>query len=389
MRRGRIFIYLALLLIIVVGAAFFLLPKLTGDSGNGGIGPGPDVVPTATPVTTVEVIVVSQPIPLGAEITADYLMTLPISQDVYVPDMYMTDMSKAVGRLARYDLQQGIWLNEKYLVESLEQVSSAVSDISFLIDKGKVAVSIPITRLSSVSYAPQRGDHVNVIVTLMLVDTDSEFQSELPNYTAGVLAPGPSLLLGTDDTSSLQSSEQLRSIAAQVAGGGEAAKLGRSFQDPTLEQTFYLVPSEAQRPRMVSQTLIQDVKVLQVGTYVVQDRTLKPVQEVAETPTPAPGQEQPQPTPEPEKPDLITIVVSPQDAVTLNYLLFAGAQVTLALRPVGDVETVETQAVTLNFLMENYRIQRPEKMDISISPRVDELTQPNLPNDKLSGTPVP
>jgi pilus assembly protein CpaB len=398
MRRGRIFIYLAILLIVGVGAAVFLLPMLF-PSGDGGT-TSPDAVPTATQVPMVEVVVVKQLIPLGTEVTAEQLLTIPIPEENYVEGLYIRAndiQQKVLGRLARYDLQQGVWLNPSFLVESLDQVAETVSELSFMIDKGKVAVSIPITRLSSVSYAPSRGDHVNVIVTLLLVDVDDQFQTKLPNYTAGVLAPGPALLLGYSQneqtTANLNTGENVRSIAAQVVGGGSVARYGKSLVDPFLEQTFYLIPSEEQRPRLVSQTLIQDVKVLQVGTYVEKkpdvQKSTEGEAEATPVPTPAGQSEQPQATPVPERPDLITLVVSPQDAVTLNYLLYTGAQLTLALRPVGDSDIVDIQAVTLKFLLEKYNIVRPEKLDIVIEPRVDKLVQPKLPNDVVQPTPLP
>jgi pilus assembly protein CpaB len=393
MRRGRIFIYLAILLIIGVAAVFFLGPMLFPSTSNG----NQEAVVIPTEVPMVEVVVVRQLIPLGTEVTAEQLMTIPIPEENYVDGLYIKAndiQQKVLGRLARYDLQQGVWLNTSFLVDSLDQVANTVSELSFMIDKGKVAVSIPITRLSSVSYAPQRGDHVNVIVTLMLVDVDDQYQSKLPNYTAGVLAPGPSLLLGytqkDETTVQLSSGESLRSIAAQVVSGGSVASFGRSFADPSLEQTFYLVPSEQQRPRLVSQTLIQDAKVLNLGTYEerkIEAQTAVKAESEA-TPAPTPVGEQPQPTPAPELPDIITLVVSPQEAVTLNYLLFSGAQLTLALRPVGDVETVDIQAVTLRFLLENYNIVRPDRLDIAIEPRVDELKLPELLND-VKPTPAP
>jgi Flp pilus assembly protein CpaB len=393
MRRGRIFIYLAILLIIGVVAVFFLAPMLfpSGSEAN-----NQESMPTPTEVPMVEVVVVRQLIPLGTEVTAEQLMTIPIPEQNYVDGLYIkaTDIQqKVLGRLARYDLQQGVWLNPSFLVESLDQVAETVSELSFMIDKGKVAVSIPITRLSSVSYAPRRGDHVNVIVTLLLVDVDEQFQSKTPNYTAGVLAPGPAILMGYSQkdqtTANLTSNEMMRSIAAQVVGGGSVARLGRSFSDPLLEQTFYVIPSEEQRPRLVSQTLIQDVKVLNVGTYEEKKTEVTAAtEESPSTPVPTPVGEQPQATPEPERPDLITLVVSPQEAVTLNYLLFTGAQLTLALRPVGDIETVNIQTVTLKFLLENYNIVRPDRLDIAVEPRVDKLEQPVLPND-IEPTPLP
>jgi len=131
---------------------------------------------------------------------------------------------------------------------------------------------------------------------------------------------------------------------------------------------------------MVSQSLIQDVLVLHVGDFDL---------EAPEPVAVAPGE--PTPTPVPQvmetAPDLITLVVSPQDAVTLNYLIFSGAKLALALRPPNDTSVAQTQAVTLDYLVNSYQIALPVKLNFGIEPRVDELVEPSLRNDIAIPTP--
>ncbi|HQP09275.1 MAG TPA: hypothetical protein PLY85_09660, partial [Anaerolineaceae bacterium] len=69
-----------------------------------------------------------------------------------------------------------------------------------------------------------------------------------------------------------------------------------------------------------------------------------------------------------------------QDAVTLNYLMLSGAQLNLALRGAGDDQRIPTEAVTLQFLMEQYGIPYPAKLPYGIQPRVDEMIYPSLEN---------
>jgi pilus assembly protein CpaB len=388
MRRGRIIIYLALLIVVIVALLLVVVPRLFPQTGKGTQQVSETQGPPPTPVETVDIIVVVQPIRLGSAVDASYLGTISFPRDKLVEGMYMTDMAEAVGRIARFDLEPGVILSKSYLADTPDKISATASEASFLIPQGMMAVSIPISRLSSVSYAPQRGDHVNVIVTLLLLDIDTSFQSALPNQSASVIAPGPALLLGldkgTESQATLYTMDQLRTIAAQVAGGGMAAKQGRAEQDPLLEQTFYLIPSEAQRPRLVSQTLIQNVLVLQVGTFAKPEGAPKISGTEVEqkgTPTPTPTALPGVATQTTKEPDTITLVVTPQDAVALNYLLYSGAELTLALRSVGDNSTVETQAVTLQFLLEHYNIPIPVKLNVGIQPRVDDLVPPVLAND--------
>ncbi|MEJ2598463.1 MAG: hypothetical protein P8Z00_09030 [Anaerolineales bacterium] len=116
-------------------------------------------------------------------------------------------------------------------------------------------------------------------------------------------------------------------------------------------------------------------------------------------PTPAAGAEA-QPTPEAsvttnKPPEVVTLIVTPQDAVTLNYLMNlidpksgASARLTLALRASGDDSRVETEAVTLQFLLDQYNIPVPVKLPYGTEPRVDQLVVPTLTSE-AAATPQP
>ena len=156
---------------------------------------------------------------------------------------------------------------------------------------------------------------------------------------------------------------------------------------------------------MVSQTIIRNVRVLGVGDFPRPDLQPTPVPTAAPATeggvqateaAPAgvvPEQGQPEAAPTatpvvPPPPDLITLIVSPQDAVTLNYLIYSGAMLNLALRNPYDQDPGISEAVTLDYLLSGYSITIPVKESYGLEPRVDVLTQPLLPNDTLS-TPVP
>lgn len=398
MRRGRIIIYLALILIFAVLGAVLLLPKILPTTPPVSTpGPGGEPAPTAAPVNEINVVFVAQKIPRGTTIGIEYLTYVPYPQELVVEGMF-TDFDEVEGKIAKYDLEPNVPLTSGMIAEG--EPTSEGSDAALFIDKGKVAISIPISRLSSVSRGIQRGDHVNVIATILLVDLDQEFQTALPNNTGAVVAPGPAVLLGLGQGSraaqesggtsqeanisaSLTVAEQLRTITAQVASGGVASAYGRAFTDPNLEQTFFLVPSEAQRPRMVSQTILQDIRVLQVGDF---DNSTAAIVVATEEPV-LPGQEQPVVVELP--PDVITLIVTPQEAVTLNYLLYSGAELTLVLRSANDDSRNQTEAVTLKFLLEEYKILVPEKETYGQANRIDELIAPSLPNDNIQSTPAP
>jgi Flp pilus assembly protein CpaB len=370
MRRGRVFIYIALILILGVVLIFFVGRDFLFPAEDTGI---LEVVPTATPTqVAVSVVVVEQPISRGNTIEEDTLTLVPYPEEMVLPGMIM-NISDVTGKLARFDLDVGVVLSENLVADSIVELKRQGSDAALLIDPGMVAVSIPISRLSSVSYAPKRGDHVNVLVSLLFVDVDTPFQSRLPNNTASVIASGTNAENITTLTAILNQSD---------------VPFGRSELDPLLEETFYLIPSEQQRPRLASQTLIQNVIVLQMGEFPLEEEEKE---QPLPTPTPEPGQP-PAPTPVPEEepepvpPDVITLIVTPQDAVALNYLIFSGAELTLALRSPNDDQIILTEAVTLQFLLDQYNIPIPVKLPYAMDPRLDGLIPPALVND---ATPVP
>jgi Flp pilus assembly protein CpaB len=343
MRRGRIFILLALIIVIGVALVYvvyskgLLFPKSsgTGDEINAPIA-------TATPIATTKVVVVTQRLQRGETITADKLDMVDYQADLVLPIMF-TDMNQVAGKMARYTMDPYTVVTSALVTESPDTEQG--SDDALFIAPGMVAVSIPITRLSSVSYAPQRGDHVNVIVTMLFVDLDPSWQTILPNWTGNVIAPAGG---GIVEGGGALSAETLNTLLAQPFRG--SSEQGRPENDPLLDQTFYILPSEAQRPRLVSQTLIQNVIVLQMGNFLTPaEKAALEATQPAATATPEPGSEQAQqeqaaatPTPKPAPPDVITLIVNPQDAVTLNYLIYGGAQLTLVLRNPRDVEVPTT-----------------------------------------------
>jgi Flp pilus assembly protein CpaB len=388
MRRGRIFFYLAFIIILGLVAVVVIWQKFLQPAAQ------PQTNATVpAPVEMVDIVMVTQKVPRGGVLDRQVLELVPWQKTSLIDGMF-TNIDDVVGRQARYELTPGVPLMSGMLVDSADQISGGgIAALS--IPRGMVAVSIPVSRLSSVSYAPQSGDHVNVIVTTMFVDLDTDFQTVLPNQTLGVIAPGTGTLTGSTGQSQSQGEVQAQGSAGlsvesnsvvALSGGGGATQ-GRAEVDPVLGQTFYLVPSEKQRPRITSQNLIQDVIVLKMGDFAYegqQPQVSETPQAVADGQTAAEGTT----TTAPKPPDVVTLIVSPQDAVTLNYLIYSGAELTLALRAANDDSRFETEAVTLQFLLDQYNIPVPVKLPYGVEPRKDSLSLPVLQND-IAPTPAP
>jgi pilus assembly protein CpaB len=176
-----------------------------------------------------------------------------------------------------------------------------------------------------------------------------------------------------------------------VLKGEASSPKGRAEMETTLGLPVYVIPSEDQRPRLVCQTIVQDAIVLGVGDFENPETVMKsqqPAQAVdAQSPLAVNQQaQQPTPIPTPATPRYITLVVSPQDAVTLNYSLLAGVKLNLSLRNPTDTTPFLTDAVTQQYLMDQKGIPLPAKLPYSLAPRVDVL---NFPDPEPVEAPVP
>jgi Flp pilus assembly protein CpaB len=365
MRLGRLLIIVAILVILGLVAIYALLNLGTPQTPPDGAG------------ATAEIVIVMQPIPRGGVITAESLGTIPYPLEQINEGMF-TNIGDALGLRARYDLDQNVPLTRSMVVETPEQVAETGSDNALLIPSGMVAFPIPIDRFSSLAYGLRAGDHVNVISTMLMVDLDGNFQSILPNNSAAVLGPGgvvvSSVETADSSTPSLTVDPLVNSLTAQIVTGGGSSPQGAAIVDPALNQPFYVVASETQRPRLISQTLLQDIVILHVGNFLYTDNEGNEVQppstEIDATGNAVPSAVNP--------PDLITLIVSPQDAVTLNWLIYAGSELTLALRSAGDDSIISTQAVTLEYLLNTYNIPVPTKLPFGLNPRVNTLQSPTI-----------
>lgn len=413
MNRMVIIIIGVVLLVALLGAGFLLLPRLMGGSSS-----GQQQAAAPTPIPTTQIVVLTQAVLRGRPIDETVLSLVTIPADLKITGMF-SDFAEVVGRKAKFDLEAGIPLTSGMLVDLKGLLSATGSDWALAIPPGKVAITIPITRLSALAYAPQAGDHVDVMVTLMLVDVDQAFQSILPNLTGGVVAPGDSIFRGGDSStgsstlgatqgdndtgSQTQSTSRditaqgqiettASSLVAQISPRGVGAMQGRTELDPTLGTPLYVLPSESQRPRIVTQSIIQNAIVLRVGTFANLDEYGNPVKEDTTAAAPAEEAQTGEPTPVPavkvtRPPDVITLIVSPQDAVTLNYLIYSGSELMMVMRSAGDETQFVTDAVTLQFLLERYNIPVPAKLPYGLEPRLDDLIAPDMPNDKPIATP--
>ncbi len=215
-------------------------------------------------------------------------------------------------------------------------------------------------------------------MTMLIVDVDPDFQSILPNDLGIFVAPDGSLLGAVGG----RNVEVERDTGKITISDPEPPPAGRLETEENSGQPIYVLPSEDQRPRMVTQRIITNATVLHVGLFPLEEEppvAQAPAEVVAPPPEGAPQQEvEPE---QPAFPDIVTLIVPPQDALTLNWALKAGLDLVLTLRGPQDTTVLQTESVTLQFLIDNYSITIPGKPAFGIVPRVDEPIRPKLPSE--------
>jgi pilus assembly protein CpaB len=351
MRRGRILIFLVLIVVIGLALLYVAYTQFGGA-----------ITPQPTQAALTEVFYAAQNIPQGTTITPEMLGTFSIPPENVADVMFTRDEQSAlVGQSARFTLDQGVIINTSMVGTGPSEIAGPSWAVN--IPSGMVAAAIPTTRLSLVGYGVRDGAHVNVNACMLFVDVDPAFQTILPNFT--------SVLTGTGFQ---EGSLPVLSVAAST--GELPSRQGRVELDPTLQQPFYAVPAETQRPRLVCQMILQDVIVLKLGNFIVQAPSTDP------NATPSPAQAQQEATP-----DIVTLMVNPQDSISLNYFVYSGAVLSMSLRNPNDTSRLAAESATLTSMLTQYNISLPSKLPYALQPRIDALNAPLLPNDTVTVQP--
>lgn len=359
MRRGRVFIMLALILLVGAAGVYFVL------SGIGGGEPSPEEI-TPTPIGEAEIVIAAQHISRGSIVPQEAVIISPYPAD-YLVETMMTDTGLVIGRRARMDIARGVPITQNMITDQAGDLLGTGSDASLAIPPGMTAISMPMNRLSGVAYALRDGDQVDVLVSLLLVDVDVEFQTDLPNESMFLFDPNGNLL--TAFTCREVTAEEDRLVCSS---GETPPPIGHMVTEEETGQQFWAGPLGDVRPRLVTQRLISNATVLHVGEFALAGEEEVPV--AVATPEPAAGQQPPAEAPPPAilPPDVVTLIVTPQEALSINWALKAGLDMVLTLRSPNDpTVTDETASVTLQYLVENYDISVPLKLPYTTEPRIE------------------
>lgn len=364
MGRGRILIIVAFIVVLLgVVVAFVLLPganrstNISAQTTPGTRAPdtNTNVTPSATPteIRTTPIYIALFDLPRGTKITPD-LVGLVDYPEENAPFNFIDNPEDIIGKIASTDIYREQPVLRTMLVDDLFDIGRPRSEASAVLPQGTVAIALPMDRLTSVAYAIQDGDRVDVVISLLFVTIDEEFQSQDPNEF---------LFFQVDEAG-------IVSIVGSAPGRVDTNEIGLGF----------VVPSEPQRPRLVTQRTVQDAYVVHVGDFPRDGIFIsKPP-----TPTPVPIEAEEDsagrrattvPTPVPPRPDIITVAVSPQDAVFLSWVVEARLPITFLLRSSQGSSSALTEPVTLDYVLDTFGIEVPARRTYGIEPAIRSIRQ--------------
>ena len=368
--RGLVIIALVLIVVVVIAAAAYFYMQQLGNQAEPAVEPTPEV----PPLETTAIVVAVQTIPRGMQVSVEdnaiVLQEWPVES---LPPEYYTTLEEVDGKFSRMEIPRGMPVLPEMLGRPGGMLSVSGSAAALFEPEDRVAYAIPFDMQGAVGWAIQPGDRVDVLAALNMV----------PRYTEFIES-------GVNQFTYLQSGGEEDVAQTSPFGRFEQLPNGQWAAIHPLENP---VPVE---PMLLVQMTVQDAVVWHVGTWEETEEPAPVVQEVDTgdeagvlsggiAPQAAPT---PMPVAEPvREADLVTLLVTRQDALILKYLHEMGADLDLALRPAGVTGTVlDTQAIWFRFIVDRYQL--PDTMPddpvapAPIRPPLEVLPEP-------TPTPVP
>ncbi|HOC20853.1 MAG TPA: SAF domain-containing protein [Anaerolineae bacterium] len=352
MRTNRtVILVLMLLLLVVAAGAYFLMRPRNAQTPTG------EVTVTEPPYQeTIEIVVAAQNIPRGERLSVENLAVVlqPWPKDA-LPLEYFDSLEQVDQKFARMDIPRGMPITPGMLGQPGGMLSVEGSAAA-LFESGRVAYTIPMDTQGAVGWAPMPGDRVHILAAIQLLSVDPEFQSPLPNKFLSLPATEEQQLSGD-------------------YGRFEALPNG---------QDAFIYQSGPSIPNLVVQMTVQNALVWRIGTW----------NEPAVPVTAAAGEEQasgllgtaPQEAATPIATPImrgdiepVTLLVYPQDALVLKYLLEMGADLDLVLCSAADSGPVITEPVWLRYVLDKYQISdQPSDLPVAATPVHPPLTLPTV-----------
>ena len=164
---GRIFIILGLVLALISGiGVFYVLATAT---------------PQAEPTPTTKLVVSFQQIQGRNEISADQVGQVDWPGTIPTPIGAYAEPTQVIGQLAKIPIYPGQPIIADMVISKAD-AEARHSNAALIIEKGQVAVALPVSVSIDVAEAIQTGDRVDLLVTYNVVSQNSPAGQEEAQY---------------------------------------------------------------------------------------------------------------------------------------------------------------------------------------------------------------
>jgi Flp pilus assembly protein CpaB len=335
MRGNRRLVTVALLLIVLTalaGAAYVYLNMMGPGAATEPV--GEQIIFEAEPVLTTDVVVAIQTIPSGHHITLEEnaVALQPWPNESLPPaGTYYTDLAELDGQFARAEIPRGMYVLTDMIGRAGGMMAVSGSAAALFEPDDRVAYAIPFDTQGAIGWAVKPGDRVDVLAALRTEPIYSDFiESGVKQFT---------YLLSGEEGEASQSSPF---GSFELLPNGQWAAI------------YPLDVQPAIKPALVVQMTVQDAIVWHVGTWE-ETTTVSAAaapdtggEGMAAAPTPVVANDR-------RDVELVTLLVTRQDALILKYLHEMGADLDLALRPKGMTGgIIPTQPVWFRYILDKY-----------------------------------
>lgn len=362
MRGNRRLVVIALVLIALAALAGGAYLYLTMIRPGATPAPGEEEVPLEEPepVLTTDIVVAIQTIPSGHQITLEEnaVALQPWPNESLPPEgTYYTDVAELDGKFARVEIPRGMYILQDMIGRPGGMIAVSGSSAALFEPEDRVAYAIPFDTQGAIGWAVEPGDRVDVLAALKIEPIYTDFLED-----------------GVKQFTYLLSGEEEEVLQSSPFGSFELLPNGQWA-------AIYPVDTQpAVKPALVVQMTVQDAIVWHVGDWQETAVTAAPAasdtegagSEAAPTPVVANAYQQV---------ELVTLLVTRQDALILKYLHEMGSDLDLALRPKGMTGgVVVTQPIWFRYILDKYEL--PDVMPddpvgpVEIRPPLEVLPTP-------------
>ncbi len=300
--RGILLLLIGVVLIGVGLVAVFLLSRQAGLLGL--VAPQAQVQPTPVSVVKSKVVIVKNDKKIGDLLHEEDVALIDVPTEL-VPRDSISSVAEVLGKFSKTDLVQG----EMLLKHNLADPTNVSHDLAFALSDDHVMMAISISDVMTKESIVQRGDIVDVLVTM---------------------------------------SEEVAANSSPSSGGSQGGTSGQSGGTGTTSGTG--TASDQKTGRQFTFDAFQKMNITALVMDVITTNQQQTVQQAAGGPTPVPSRQQ-------TNVRAYFLALKPQDALVLKHMKNNGATFDLVLRAPTSTQSFDLTPVTAEYIIELYRLE--------------------------------